>query len=212
MPKPPAVVPRNTTAPVREVEAVLSYVPVWVRLVMLLAWDCGLRIGTAVSVRPRDLTDGNLQTRTKKGNYTNTPASPRVLALAQAAASMGSPDEPMVRLLGCKQSTVYLRSQAARKHISRAQAALGLQGRWTPHDLRRSAAREMYNRTRDLRKAQALLGHRALAQTAWYLQDALHTLAPEDLRQPPGMNRQGAAERNTPTPSETAEGEETEKP
>ena len=56
--------------------------------------------------------------------------------------------------------------------------AQGIQRRITPHDFRRTAAVRIYKHTGNLRKAQALLGHKNLASTFWYLD---HDLEPVDV-------------------------------
>jgi len=52
---------------------------------------------------------------------------------------------------------------------------LGLERRFVPHDLRRTAAVGMLEATGDIRDVQALLGHRNLNSTLWYLD---HDLRP----------------------------------
>lgn len=54
--------------------------------------------------------------------------------------------------------------------------SLGITRKLTPHDLRRTTARNVYALTRDLRTVQALLGHSDLPTTMWYLQDNLTTI------------------------------------
>lgn len=46
---------------------------------------------------------------------------------------------------------------------------VGITRHIVPHDLRRTAAVAIYHHTGDIRDAQALLGHKALASTLWYL-------------------------------------------
>jgi integrase len=53
--------------------------------------------------------------------------------------------------------------------------ANGITRRIVPHDLRRTAAVGMLEATGDVRDVQALLGHRTLASTIWYLD---HDLRP----------------------------------
>jgi len=50
---------------------------------------------------------------------------------------------------------------------------LGITRKMTPHDLRRTTARNIYSLSRDLRVVQAFLAHSDLASTTWYLQDDL---------------------------------------
>lgn len=55
----------------------------------------------------------------------------------------------------------------------RLRKSLGITRKLTPHDLRRTTARNVYDKTKDLRLVQALLGHSDLNSTLWYLQDNL---------------------------------------
>jgi len=52
---------------------------------------------------------------------------------------------------------------------------LGITRKLTPHDFRRTTATPLYELTGDARDVQALLGHRSLASTIWYLD---HDLRP----------------------------------
>ncbi len=53
--------------------------------------------------------------------------------------------------------------------------ANGITRRIVPHDLRRTTAVAMLRHTRDVRDVQAILGHRSLQSTIWYLD---HDLQP----------------------------------
>jgi integrase len=57
--------------------------------------------------------------------------------------------------------------------FGRLKKQLKIRRQITPHDLRRTTARRVYDNTRDLRIAQAVLGHSNLKSTLWYLQDNL---------------------------------------
>ena len=58
---------------------------------------------------------------------------------------------------------------ALRWQFKKLCAQVGITRRITPHDMRRAAAVAMLNHTQDLREVQALLGHRNLQSTFWYL-------------------------------------------
>ena len=64
---------------------------------------------------------------------------------------------------------------ALAKAYNKLRDEVGVTRRVTPHDLRRTTAVAMYQQTRDLRDVQALLGHRSLQSTVWYLD---HDLVP----------------------------------
>lgn len=190
--------PRTVTASAESVTAVLADVPPWARWCILLAWDCGLRAMTCIELRPRDIVEGRIQTRTKRGHGTNLPLTPRLAQFHAAACAMMQPDKSITEILGCK-GNKQQRYGKLQDLVRNTQIRLNLHSRWTMHDLRRSAAHDLYNRTRDLRKVQALLCHTDLAHTAWYLDSALANLSAEDMRPaeressqtPPLQNRSG---------------------
>jgi site-specific recombinase XerD len=66
-------------------------------------------------------------------------------------------------------------------HVRQAKRRAGIETPWTLHDLRRAAARRVYERTHDVRKVQRLLSHKNLSTTMWYLGDAGAEIDAEDL-------------------------------
>jgi site-specific recombinase XerD len=62
-----------------------------------------------------------------------------------------------------------------RRCFARLRLRAGIGRRITPHDLRRTTAVAMLESTADIRDVQALLGHRTLNSTIWYLD---HDLRP----------------------------------
>ena len=66
-----------------------------------------------------------------------------------------------------------------------AKKRAGVMRRWGFHDLRRTAARALYERTHDLRKVQRLLSHANMQQSCWYLGASGIDLAPADLEREP---------------------------
>ena len=59
----------------------------------------------------------------------------------------------------------------------------GITRRITPHDLRRTTAVAMYRATGDLRDAQAILGHKNLQSTLWYLDHEIRPVSRKLLEQ-----------------------------
>jgi integrase len=62
-----------------------------------------------------------------------------------------------------------------------AKKRAGVTAPWGFHDLRRTAARALYERTHDLRKVQRLLSHANMQQSCWYLGASGIDLSPADL-------------------------------
>ena len=58
---------------------------------------------------------------------------------------------------------------AMRRQFAATRKAAGVSKQLTPHDLRRTTAGAVYDGSQDLRLVQALLGHRHLTSTLWYL-------------------------------------------
>ncbi len=138
--------------------------------------DLAIRNGTALKMGPQhyDKGQGTLTFTTKYGNAQVLPVT----------------DELRLLLDTCTDTTRSFFSQLQRPGMQRRndgqpsrntpglafrklKETLGIRVNLRPHDLRRTTVRRVYDRTRDLRLAQALLGHSDLAATAWYLQDAL---------------------------------------
>lgn len=185
IPAAPAVRPRTKRVAPEEAEAVAAISPPWVRWCIWLAWDCALRAGTCTEVKPGDISGQYLRRTTKRGAATNLPLTPRLIALAEAARHIATPGQTVTQALGQRQTSPELRYWSLRKYLIRTQKRLDLPSRWTMHDLRRSAAHDLYDRTADLRKVQALLTHAALSHTAWYLHAEHTELQPADMRPNP---------------------------
>ncbi len=82
-----------------------------------------------------------------------------------------------------------------RNQFQKLRKSLGINHHITPHDLRRTSAVAMLEFSHDVREVQALLGHRNLQSTLWYLD---HDLRPvkrstlEILKRPTWRKEQSA--------------------
>ena len=96
---------------------------------------------------------------------------------------LGDP-EPLARQLWRRVSRIRSKNpdtadqDSYERQFKQLRIALGITRRIVPHDLRRTTAVAMLRATGDVRKVQALLGHRSLQATIWYLD---HDLEPVDL-------------------------------
>ncbi|SNT19085.1 integrase/recombinase XerC [Granulicella rosea] len=133
---------------------------------LLLCSDLAIRSGTAIALTPScyDKDAGVLRFRSK---YESTVALPVTAELAALLNKCDDPCRPFIAQLSGRRSTYGSLSVQFRKLRKLA----GVTRQITPHDLRRTTARNVYQITKDLRIVQALLGHADLAHTAWYLQD-----------------------------------------
>jgi integrase len=133
---------------------------------LLLCSDLAIRSGTAANLTPAsyDREAGMLRFRTK---YEATSCLPVTAELAVLLNRCEDQARPFVAQLSQRRSTYGSLSVQFR----RLRKLAGITRQITPHDLRRTTARDVYQISRDLRTVQALLGHADLAHTAYYLQD-----------------------------------------
>jgi len=158
---------REVVVPNDAFEAVLKLadLPMW--FVLLAARECALRSGTIYRLAPEHVVDGCFVVKTKNGQTITVPITPRIRALVEAAlANSAHPDTAFIETLGLKASKFWKSVIARRLLLYRTEANAG---KWTLHDLRRTAARQLYTATGDLRIVQSLLGHSNLTASLHYL-------------------------------------------
>jgi site-specific recombinase XerC len=173
--------PRERTVPEAEFEAAMKTATPPAQLFLLLAHDEGLRAGTIARIRKHncDLEKKELRGATKGGANYAVPMTARVherLAFVCAAAEAG---ETLLGTVSYRRKPINHKS--VQELVRTAKHRAGITSDWTLHDLRRGAARRLYERTRDVRKVQRLLSHKNLSTTMWYLGDAGTDLDPSDL-------------------------------
>ena len=170
--KPTLPTPRTVVVPDEQYEAVLSIAEARCRFLLLCAREAGLRTYAAQSLRAENvIMDGStmwLSGRTKQGGFFHVPATERLKVEVMYAMSKARPGETLEQALGPNRKPL---TDAYRHQVlARAQKELGFKGRWTYHDLRRTAALKVYESTGNIRLAQQFLSHRSLQATCWYLQ------------------------------------------
>lgn len=175
LPKPPTAHARAVTATTEELARILKEPPAWLRLYLLLYFQCGLRAAETLRVTPRNWNkDQTTVTIPIKGGRTRTLAiTPDVEALLLSAGDP-DPDTPYIWALRGKNLTLGSLSRAWERHKKKCSVNPAV----TSHDLRRTAATIIYHTTHDLRAAQELLGHKNLTSTLSYLAP----LHPDDAR------------------------------
>lgn len=137
------------------------------RFLITACAEAGLRSGTAVRVAPEHAVDNHIVIRTKKGGMTNTPISPALAALMGLVPADADTTQPYVVTLGQKNWKDPL--QELEKRWARWKRKCKVRTGLRFHDLRRGLARRLYAVTGDARTVQALLSHKSLASTLWYL-------------------------------------------
>jgi integrase len=148
----------------------------WMRFLLLLWRTLGLRHEEAAALTPRNFNpDTNTLHFDRKAQGTSSlPVTDELGNLIRFAATI-DPDAPVVKSLGLSSIPKYAVGQAWETLRRRAGVAPDL----IIHDLRRTAITAAYEKTKDLRIAQKLAGHRTPASTLHYL-SSLGT--PDDLR------------------------------
>jgi integrase len=164
-----------------ERERLLAIAEPHMRLWILLCSDLALRSGTAARLCPEhyDPISGQLTITTKYGAKLRLPVTEEIEALLRTC-DLDSP-ATFVRQLWVRKrgKGSYVRLRCKHFPMSREWRALlvkaEIKRRIVPHDLRRTTAVAMLRHTQDVRDVQALLGHRSLQATIWYLD---HDLRP----------------------------------
>lgn len=179
-----AVRPREVTVPEETFESTLRHATPSCFFAMMLAHEAALRLGTI-----RQLTSENVDTeagvmygRTKGSSSYRVPMTVRLRSyIGTLIGRAAGPDEPLINQLNKGRTTPL--QQTLNTALDRAQKAAAVPGGWSYHDLRRTAARRLYDRTHDIRKVQRLLSHANPAQTLWYLGNIPAELTAEDLEE-----------------------------
>jgi site-specific recombinase XerC len=185
----PPITPRNVTVERAEFERLLSALPDHARLWLLFCSDLAIRAGTAARLGPAEYRpeNGTLEFTTKYGAKATLPVTQDVRDLIEKC-DMDDP-RPFTRQLwippnGRKLAATLKQTQTPQclgKLVRDTKAKLGITKHWTPHDLRRTTAVALYDLTRDLRDVQALLAHKNLPSTIWYLDHRLRKVSLETL-------------------------------
>jgi integrase len=136
-----------------------------------------LRSGTAARICPADydVQRQEISFRTKFGDAQTLPVTDELAALFAIAPGRPAPYVSQLHPRG------HISLAALRQSVQRLRAAVGIEKRIIPHDLRRTTAVRTLEITQDLRVVQALLGHRALQQTLHYLDHRMTPVSRETL-------------------------------
>jgi integrase len=179
-PRVPAKTARQTICSDEDFDRIMKASPTWFRFFLMCCRYQGLRNNEASTLTPEHFTkdtttgEGTINFDRKMNGTSNLPVHPEIASFIEFTAKV-STTEPVIKTLGARSS-----KQAAinRAWLSALQDS-GVNPNITIHDLRRTAARKLMDRTKDIRLVQQLLGHRHLSSTLYYLGEA----DPESLRQ-----------------------------
>ena len=174
--------PRETIVSDLEFEFVFRVAGPMLQLIMLLAREAGLRHATILSFTAANC---NFETRMVSGrskaysSYTVPMTNRLYNRLLFACAGAQDAREPLLCQFNRQRKKPHYNSLTSA--LSRAKKLAKVTTPWGLHDLRRTAARALYERTGDIRKVQRLLGHAQPNQSWWYLGNAGIDLTSADL-------------------------------
>jgi integrase len=180
----PTPKPRNVTATAAERAMLLEAAGPAMKAWLLMCSDLAIRGGTAAKLSPAnyDAASGVLTFRTK---YQNAQQMPVTAELRRLLDTCTDKTLPFIAQLprgerrnnwGTYELKPIGRAISGNKMgqaFARLRRRVGIKRSLTPHDFRRTTARNVYEITKDLRVVQAILGHGDLNSTVWYLQDNL---------------------------------------
>ena len=195
--------PRSVTVEREEVDALLAAAPPHMRLWILLCSDLAIRSGTAARLGASDYMPAErlLRFPTKRGSHLTLPVTAEIEALL-SQCDMHSPVSFVRQLWRLHFSghghppDLNLRTACRLRQVFRDLCLqVGITRRIVPHDLRRTTAVSLYTHTTDVRDVQALLGHRSLQSTIWYLDHDLRPVKRSDLEiiKRPAWRKEGTA-------------------
>jgi site-specific recombinase XerC len=179
----PAPRPRNVTATDQERAALLAAAPPHLRLWLLFCSDLAIRSGTAQRLNHQNYDDatGTLTFITKCDEHLTLPVTAEIAAILHTC-NHDDPKPYVHQLWANYRATNHLTGNLrtySPAHLSRSFAQLrrsiGITRKLTLHDFRRTTAVAMLRATADVRDVQAVLGHKNLTSTIWYLD---HDLRP----------------------------------
>lgn len=168
--------PRNITFTDGERDTLLRAAKLHLRLWLLLCSDLAIRSGTAARIGPQHYnpTTCELTFTTKYQEKLTLPVTEEIIELINLCEP--TDHAPFVRQLwfrdrhhGPKPKPGGTDNAALWRQFRELKEQVGITRSLRLHDLRRTTAVKIYKLTGDLRAAQALLGHRRLDSTLWYL-------------------------------------------
>jgi integrase len=149
---------------------------------MLLARDAALRHSAIANFTAANCNFENrtITGKTKAGASYNVPMSQRLYErLLFACNGARDQNEQLLAQYNVRRKRVGYNSISTL--LWKAKREAGVTRKWGLHDLRRTAARALYEVTRDIRKVQRLMAHASPMQTWWYLGNAAIDLSPEEV-------------------------------
>jgi integrase len=184
VPKLTSIRPRNVTASRDLIDELVEHATDSLKLFLLFCSDLAIRSGTAVRLAPEnyDKRCGEIRFTRKYDEKIDLPVTAAIAEMLDTCDLTNS--EPFITQLRrreerCATHRRYsnvVNPHRLRVEMKQLRLKLGITKRIIPHDLRRTAAVNLYRRTHNIRLVQALLGHRNLQSTFWYLDHDLEAV------------------------------------
>ncbi|HUV70185.1 MAG TPA: tyrosine-type recombinase/integrase [Terracidiphilus sp.] len=173
--------PREQLVPEDEFEAVFAIASNRLRLAMILARDAALRRSAIEQFTNSniDFDHGEVFGTTKGNSRYRVPMTSRLREILSLIAPFAAKGEPLIATVGRDRRQV--KACTLLWELKETQRKAGGPFEWSMHDLRRTAARQLYERSKDIRKVQRLLGHASPVATWWYIGNAATALDAADL-------------------------------
>jgi|SRR5579862_7915 len=171
--------PRLVIATDAERESLLAAATPRLRFFLLLCADLGLRHRTAtrIALSNYDRASRSLSFTTKGNAHQTLPATREIADTIETLIDDGAdPRTPVVTLLRPKKQQGHPPGPNPRfaKAFDKLKTQLRIRRELHIHDLRRTAAEDVWEATKDLRLVQAQLGHRSPITTVRYLANRIN--------------------------------------
>ena len=172
--------PSNGFVTADERDRLLAAAPPALRLAIMLASDCCLRISSALKFAPihYDSETQTIHLGAKGGETIHVPVTAEIAHVLKHT-NPPTQDCPYVAALNPRGLGNLLTINAVQYQFRKLRKHCGIDRQVTFHDFRRSTSDRAYSLTGDLRIVQTLLSHRNLSSTVAYMQNRLEPVTSE---------------------------------
>ena len=175
--------PRAIVATDDERERLLAAASPRLRFFLMLCADLGIRHRTAtrIAIANYDRDTRALRFTTKGNTHQALPVTDSIAQIIESLPADADRHAPIVNLLRPRKQQGHPPGDNPRflKAWNKLKEQLGIRAELHIHDLRRTAAEDVWEATHDIRIVQAQLGHRSPTTTARYLANKIQL---QDLR------------------------------
>lgn len=147
------------------------------RLLLQIAYACGLRLGELLHLQVADINSARMVLHVRQGKGAKDRIVPLSLRLLEELRAYWQQARPRTWLFPGHKSGQPLHACSIQRRFSQLVKQVGLSKRCSMHTLRHSYATHLLEAGVDLLTLKALLGHTSLQTTARYLHVSTHRLA-----------------------------------